>query len=190
MLLTPTCHLTQDFWLFSPLRSVAVNAEIKRSTLFSTSKGYGDLVGVHAHPAGVFEESFVSFHDLISVPSEPFRYFADTRIVNLSKEAQDLVSDKFARFGGRGWGYNPSESVEQEGYYRCKVCTRYYGLTDRVVYLRAGDHPPKCKNCSALNQAPQWELLIKHKKSKQVIPVTPSPSLLTRALRFLRMTPR
>jgi len=166
ILLTPTCDLPQqDFWLFSPLRSVAANSAINRNTLHSTSKGYGDLFGVYAHPEGTFEESFVSFHDLISVPSEPFRYYPQTRVVNLSKEAQHLLADKFARFVGRGWGYAPDERVEKTGYYRCRICSRYYGLPDKVVFLSAGDFPPPCENCSAIGQNGSWELLLKHKNS-------------------------
>ena len=183
ILMTPTCDLAEDYWLFSPLRSVAANPEINRNTLHSTSKGYGDLFGIYSHPTGKFEESFISFHDLVSVPSEPFRFYPQSRIINLSKEAQHFLADKFARFGGRGWGYASNEKVENAGYYRCRVCSRYYGLPDKVVYLKAGDFPPTCENCSAIGQRGSWELLLKHKKSG-ALPAEPAkPTLFARRVK-------
>jgi hypothetical protein len=186
MLVTPTCNLSEDYWLFTPLRSVAAHSKINRTTLHSTTKGYGDVFGIYQHSQ--FEESYISFHDLVSVPAEPFRYFRQSRIANLSKEAQRFLEDKAARFLSRGWGYASHEKVEIAGFYRCKTCVRYYGLEDKIVYLNAGDHPPKCRNCAAAKQAGAWELLLKHKRSKQIEQTSPRPTLLTRTLKALRIT--
>jgi hypothetical protein len=187
ILLTPTCNLSEDYWLFSPLHAVSAHPTIDRKALHSTSKGYADLFGIYAN--SLFEESFISFHDVISVPSEPFRIFLTSRLVNLSKESQNLLEDKFSRFLSRGWGYAPHEKVEQDGFYRCRNCKRFYGLADLTVYLAAGSHPPKCENCSATKQSASWELLVKHKRSKALDKTAPSASLFTRVLRILKLTP-
>jgi len=188
MLATPTCDLSgEDYWLFIPLRSVETYPEIKRSTLHSTSKGYGNLFGIYAN-RGVFEESFVNFHDLVSVPSEPFRHFPESRIANLSKQSQSFLQDKLARFLSRGWGYAPHEKVEISGFYRCRGCMLYYGLPESDVYLNAGDNPPKCKNCSAIKRESSWELLVKHKRSRPMKQIPPAPSVFTRTLRLLGLT--
>jgi hypothetical protein len=166
ILLTPTCNLREDWWIFSPLHSLAANPHVNRNTLHSTTGGYQDTFGVYAHPKGDFEESFVTFHDLISVPAEPFRFHRTSRVINLSKESQNFFEEKLARFLSRGWGYAPDEEVETEGFYRCRACIRYYGLEDATVFLKRGEHPPKCKYC----KRGQWELLLKHKKSRTMTP--------------------
>jgi len=188
VLLTPTCNLREDYWLFSPLHSVAANTSVNRRVLHSTTKGYADLFGIYAHPKGLFEESFISFHDVVSVPSEPFRHYQESRVISLSKESQRFLEDKLARFLSRGWGYAPHEKVETAGFYQCKICTRYYGLPEIVVFLNAGDHPPKCRNCDAIKQTASWELLQKHKRSRPLKEIPPVPSLFTRALRFFKLT--
>jgi hypothetical protein len=181
VLLTPTCDLGEDRWLFSPLRRVADYPQINRGTLHSSTKGYGDMLGVYVHPGGAFDESFVNFHDIVSVPSEQFRYFTQSRIANLSKEAQQSLEDKLARFLSRGWGFAPGEKVETAGYYKCRACARYYGVPERIVYLKVGESPPKCKICSR----GQWEMLLKHKKSKDIVAETVKPGGFTKLLRLI-----
>jgi hypothetical protein len=188
MLLTPTCNLSEDYWLFSPLFAVAAQTKMNRKTLHSTSGGYTDAFGIYAHPNGLFEESFTTFHDITSVPSEPFRIFLTSRIANLSKESQNLLEDKFARFLSRGWGYAPHEKVEQDGFYRCRNCRRFYGLPNVTVYLTAGSHPPKCESCTAIKERESWELLVKHKRSKPLPKVPSPPTMFTRVLRMMRIT--
>jgi hypothetical protein len=178
--------LREDYWLFSPLHSVAANTKLDRKVLHSTSSGYADVFGIY--PTKLFEESFISFHDVISVPSEPFQIFLTSRLANLSKESQNLLEDKFSRFLSRGWGYAPHEKVEQDGFYRCRNCRRFYGLAESTVYLVAGSHPPKCENCSATKQTASWELLVKHKRSKALDKIVPAPSLFTRVLKMLKLT--
>lgn len=189
MLLTPTCYLSrEDYWLFSPLYSVAAHTTVDRKVLHSQTKGYGDLFGVYASPVGIGEDSYVNFHDLTSVPSEPFRHYQESRIATLSKTAQNFLEDKLARFLARGWGYAPQEKVEQSGFYRCRICSRYHGLPDVTIFLNAGDRPPRCENCAAIKMAASWVLLEKHKRSKPLKAIPPSPSMFTRALRLLGMT--
>jgi len=188
MLLTPTCDLREDYWLFSPLRNVADNPKIVRRTLHSTTKGYSDIFGIYAHPAGKLEESFINFHDIVSVPSEPFRIFHESRIANLSKESQQFLEDKLARFLSRGWGFATHEKVEEDGFYRCRICARYYGLDTDPVYLKAGEKPPECKNCSSTKQNSSWELLLKHKRSRPIKQIRPKPRLFTRILRAIGWT--
>ena len=188
LLLTPTCNLKEDYWLFAPLRAVAAHSAIQSKVLHSTTSGYADLFGIYAYPGGTFEESFVSFHDTFHVPSEPFRIFLTSRVANLSKEASNLLEDKFARFLSRGWGYAPHEKVEQDGFYRCRNCSKYYGLENNTVYLIAETHPPKCQNCVAVKKTGSWELLMKHKRSKNLEKTPPPRSLFTRALKLLKLT--
>jgi hypothetical protein len=190
ILLTPSCDLSEDYWLFSPLRAVVDQPKMNRGTLHSTTKGYGDMFGIYAHPQQLFDESYTSFHDIFSVPSEPFRIFSTSRIANLSKESQSFLEDKLARFLSRGWGYAPHEKVETSGFYRCRLCFKYYGLPDTTIHLEAGTNPPTCKNCAATKQQGSWELLVKHKRSKKLNPanLTPVPSRFTRLLRFLKLT--
>jgi hypothetical protein len=187
MLLTPTCNLSsEDYWLFSPLHSLDSHANVDRKMLHSTTKGYANLFGVYA--SAVFDEALVNFHDLVSVPSEPFRHYQDSRIATLSKTSQNFLEDKLARFLSRGWGYAPHEKVEKTGFYRCKICTKYYGLADVTVFLNAGDRPPRCENCTAIKITPSWVLLEKHKRSKPLKEVPPPHTLFTKILRKLNLT--
>ena len=168
ILVTPTCRLAEDHWLFSPLLDLKDNPQVKRDTLFSTSGGYSDLFGIYPIPKTKVDTSFVSFHNVVSVPSQPFRKAGEAnRLSTLGKEAQDLLAGKFAEFGGRGWGYSRTDTIENEGYYRCRICVKYYGLDHKTIYLRKGDHPPECPNCKAVRTSESWELLLKHKKSRK-----------------------
>ena len=180
VVLTPTCDLHEDRWLFSPLRRVADQPKINHGTLHSTSKGYGDAFGIYAR-TGLFDESYISFHDMISIPSEPFRYFRQSRVANLTRESQRFLEEKLARFLSRGWGFAPGDKVGSDGYYKCRLCSHYYGLPERIISLKAGDSPPKCKTCGR----GQWEILLKHKKSKDIIAETPKAGLLTRLVQIV-----
>jgi hypothetical protein len=98
------------------------------------------------------------------------------------------LEDKLALFLSRGWGYAPYEKVETSGFYRCRICTRYYGLTENIVHLNAGDHPPGCRNCSAIKQKTSWELLLKHKRSRVLKEEPPTATMFTRFLRLFNLT--
>ena len=160
MLITPTCDLGDtDYWVVSPVR--AIEEGIDRGNLVAGK--YFSQFYLPAHPEGYFEECYCDLRDLrlIHKSSAPLK----DRIATLAPEFQDSLSERIARVFGRGWGNAPGEEVLKEGFYRCRSCIAYSGISIGEVELKAGQTFPECPDCKKIHKHASWYLLRPHKKS-------------------------
>jgi hypothetical protein len=169
--ITPTCDIgTTETLLFLPLRPIAElkadHSELDERLLFSTTKGFDNLMGFYDPTDGEVGDQYVDFGEIFSVPASQIPNLKDRQLKSLSTMAQDVLTTKLARYFGKTWGYASDEPVEESGVYGCVVCRRYFGLGALAeVALTAGQLPPQCEMCRRQGLKASWRLLQKPKRS-------------------------
>jgi hypothetical protein len=161
VLMTPTCDLDKDDLLVSPAHYVEGSGydvgnlkSGKYSTLF--------WLPLHEH----FPECFVDVSDLRPVRCESIDLH--NRLASLTREAQNLLLEKFMKGMGRKWGHAKGETIEpleknQTGSYRCYRCNDH-DITIPQEKFTAGAEYPACPNCDKIGKESQWYPLLKHRK--------------------------
>ncbi len=161
LLITQTCNLAQeDEWLVAPIHPVA-GSDVKLKDLMDGK--YENLLGLPAHPQGIFPDAFAVLSDL--KPIHKHSVDLDDRVASLLPFAQLRLADKITRALAREWGYAAGETILTTGKYRCLRCNRWYDVENPVRDFKQGDKFPDCYNCNKIHKTAQWYLLHKHKKS-------------------------
>jgi hypothetical protein len=159
-ILTQTCDLLdQSQWLVCPLQAIA-GSGVDDGNLRAGK--YANLFYMPEHPLGYFDAGFLDLAKCFPVRRESVQ--EKGRVASLTPNTQHALTDKISETLTRTWGYAPGEKVLTTGKYRCVRCFQFYGLTNEIIELGAGQPFPDCNDCLKINKRAQWHLLRKHKK--------------------------
>lgn len=176
VLITPTCSLEKNStWTFSPIQLLSGEPDMARSTLFATP-GYLGFFGLPRNGSFVEEDAFVDFSFTVSVPRDHSPL--NSRVLSLGREASLRLGTKLANFFGRDWGYAENERVEEDGFYRCRLCAMTYSVPVDEVALKKGDKAPKCAQCQSRGRRESWAKLLQPKQKNLPFPpktIRPGP---------------